>query len=254
MKNKKPILLYLTVFYILTEGIIYVSFMTGDFNGSLKLTTTTLLKYISVLLCFVYSVIVFTLFREKDTIVLAAAFCFTCISDYFLLFTESFTFGMLSFSVVQLIYLLRLWYLDINKGKRTVLFYRLILNFIIWVGVLSILKLLGILSGNTEISERLLLYVASFYFVTIFHNVIRSFAYMNHYKSSKSIIFALGMLLFILCDINVGIYNMEGFIAINQEVFHKLYSFAEIAMWMFYLPAQVCIALSGSIMEKVREK
>ena len=254
MKNKKPLLIYLTVFYILTELIIYLSFMSGDMNGSLKITTITLLKYISVLLCFIYSVVISILFREKDTIILVAAFCFTGISDYFLLFTDSFTFGMLSFSIVQLIYLLRLWYLDINEGKRTVLFYRLMLNFLMWGGGLSVLKLLGILNGKIEISDRLLLYVAGFYFVTILHNVIRSFIYMNNYKSSKSIIFALGMLLFILCDINVGIYNMEGFITINQQVFHKLYSFAEIAMWMFYLPAQVCIALSGSVVKKAREK
>ena len=254
MKNKKSILIYLTVFYALIELLIYVSFMTGDITGNLKITTITLIKYISVLLCILYSTVVFILYREKDSLILIAAFCFTGISDYFLLFTDSFTFGMFSFSIAQLIYLLRLWYQDYNEGKSAVIFYRLILNFIIWIGVLFILKLLGITNGNTELADRLLLAVASFYFATILHNVIRSFIHVNNYKSSKSLIFAIGMLLFILCDINVGIYNMEGFVVINQEVFDKIYNFSEIAMWMFYLPAQVCIALSGSIINKTREK
>ncbi|WOO36716.1 lysoplasmalogenase family protein [Anaerocolumna sp. AGMB13020] len=243
MSNKKSMLLYLTFFYVLTELTIYVSFMTGDINGSLKITTITWLKYSSVLLCLLYSVIVFILLQEKDTLILAAALFFTGLSDYFLLFTNSFTFGMLSFSIVQLIYLLRLWYLD----RGAVLIYRSLLNLLLWAGALTILKLLGIMNENTELSDKLLLYVASFYFVTILHNVIRSFIHMNKCKSSKSIIFSLGMFLFIFCDINVGIYNLEGFIAIDQEIFHKLYQFAEVAMWMFYLPAQVCIALSGSI-------
>jgi len=50
------------------------------------------------------------------------------------------------------------------------------------------------------------------------------------------------MTAFVLCDVNVAILNLGnmGFIT-NAEVV----SFAGAAIWLFYTPSQICLALSG---------
>ena len=48
--------------------------------------------------------------------------------------------------------------------------------------------------------------------------------------------FSIGLLLFWLCDLNVGIYN----IPINS-----LYKLSAYLMWIFYFPSQVIITLKG---------
>lgn len=251
MKNKNSIIRYLTAFYLLVELIIYGVFMLGDITGTLNINTITLLKYVSILFCIVYSIMVFYLNRQTDYVILIVALFLTGVSDYFLLFTDSFTYGMLFFSLVQLLYLIRLWYQDMCGGKKSVLWYRLLFNAIAWTGVLFILSRLKIIAASSnDVSDDILLSVASFYFITIFHNVIRAFLNMKKYKNSQSRLFAIGMILFILCDINVGIFNMKGFVDINQGYFLKLYDFSKIGMWMFYLPAQVCISLSGCFLSR----
>jgi hypothetical protein len=52
------------------------------------------------------------------------------------------------------------------------------------------------------------------------------------------------MVLFLLCDINVGIFNLSGFIALPERIYQMMYSVSSILMWTFYAPSQVLIALS----------
>ena len=52
-------------------------------------------------------------------------------------------------------------------------------------------------------------------------------------------LFALGLTLFVGCDVCVGIFNLPGLLP------DALYQFSRIGMWLFYLPSQVLIALSA---------
>jgi len=65
-----------------------------------------------------------------------------------------------------------------------------------------------------------------------------------HGKSRDIRLFAWGMVLFLLCDINVGIFNLSGFINVGP-VYEVLYGISSISMWLFYAPSQVLIVLSG---------
>ena len=49
--------------------------------------------------------------------------------------------------------------------------------------------------------------------------------------------FGTGLLLFVGCDLCVGLHNLAGIPA-------PLAAFARVGMWLFYLPSQVLITLS----------
>ena len=52
-------------------------------------------------------------------------------------------------------------------------------------------------------------------------------------------LFSVGLWLFLLCDVCVGIRN-------QPELFPGwLAAFAQVGMWLFYLPGQVLLVLSG---------
>ena len=66
------------------------------------------------------------------------------------------------------------------------------------------------------------------------------------YRFNKGrVIYAAGMLLFLLCDINVGLFNMVGYVVVPENIYHILFSLSSILMWAFYTPAQVLIAVSS---------
>lgn len=221
--------------FIAAELLLYLVFMAGDIFGYPGLDTVTLIKYCSILLCNVFALTYALKYRRRENYILFSGLFFTAVSDYFLLFTENFTFGMLTFCVVQILYLVYLYFL--GEGRRGVA-GRLLVNILLWAAVLLILWVL-------QVPVDLLLVTAAFYFISILHNVITAAGNARHKSDKRNLIFAIGMFLFLLCDINVGIYNMNGFIAVGSTAFQKVYHFSEIAMWMFYLPAQVCISLSG---------
>lgn len=232
--------------FIIVEVFVYLIFMAGDIYGYPKADSVTLLKFSSILLCNIFTLVCAAANKKRDNYILAGALLFTGISDYFLLFTEYFTFGMLTFCVVQILYLVRLYFLE-ERRKRGGIPGRLLINAFLGAAALFVLYLL-------KVTVNPLLMISVFYFVSILHNVIRAIQNAGHGTDRRNLLFAAGMFLFMLCDINVGIYNMSGFIAVGNEVFQKLYHFSEIAMWMFYLPAQVCIVLSGRAEEKIQKR
>lgn len=109
--------------------------------------------------------------------------------------------------------------------------------------ILSFVLLFVLLISKIEI--EILLFITVFYFVSIVMNVIDAVRLRNKLVTTANKLFAYGMILFLLCDINVGIFNLSNFVIIDNKFFTYLYNFSTIGMWMFYLPAQVLIALSG---------
>ena len=54
--------------------------------------------------------------------------------------------------------------------------------------------------------------------------------------------FGLGLLLFVGCDLCVGLHNLAAVLPVVDT--GPLFSFAQVGMWLFYLPSQVLITLS----------
>lgn len=165
------------------------------------------IKYIGIVLCFLYAI-----YNKKKYQIISMLF--TLVADYFLLLKlDHYEMGVTSFIFAQITY----YYFLGNIDKSYFNVFLFIRGFIIIVGTL----LLDITSNLTLLNELVLIYFSSLVF-----NCIQ--AYLIHNK-----VFAIGLTLFVCCDICVGLFNIN---AAN--------SLAAFLMWFFYLPSQVLIVLS----------
>lgn len=180
-------------------GGLYIAFLCFDCTG-----TSVFVKYASILLCLFLSL---SALQTLDGRLTALALLLTAAADWLLLVkNQRYLLGVLLFCMVQLLYALRLFFL---RGR---IYYPLL-----WV------RLLPLLLFRETVP---LLAAAGFYFVNLCCNAIEAWWLRR--------LFAVGLTLFIACDICVGGWNL-GIAA----------PFTSVGMWLFYLPSQVCIALSS---------
>ncbi len=213
------------IFYLTIEIFLYLSFLSIDIFFNEFNEVSSLLKYFSIILNLIYLIFITIISYTKERLILVLAFIFTLISDYFLLFKtdyNSFLIGLIFFNIVQLIYFFKYQYLNFNKMKFLI---SMILRIIfIVIGILIIYFLLPTLFSLLNIS-------AYIYFINLFFNFLDPL--INNIKIKKNIILSLGFLLFIFCDINVGIVNL-----FNANIIFS------ILMWFFYLPSQILLFYS----------
>ena len=201
--------------FLLGEGFLYAAFLWFDWRGGLN---STPLKYASVLLCDLFAVL-WAWIGGGDGLV-ALAMGLTAAADTFLLeLNVHYAVGLLLFCGVQLCYFLRIF----SRRRRSLWGLRLIL-FLLSLWGLRELGLLTPLNG-----------LALFYFTNFFCNVLLCLPLMG--KSAGC--FTAGLILFLCCDLCVAAYQFPA--VLPQTV----YGFVRIGMWLFYLPGQVLIALSG---------
>ncbi len=258
--------LSLEAIFITVQAVLYAGFLTLDLTvTSIALSVT--IKYSIVLLCFCYALLragksTFCLRQMKrhavSSCLLQAALFFTVISDLFILILDYYIYGVLTFIVTQELYNLRLVILLSKKEKTeasaadcrriigTAFLKRILLQITIAIAVCLLLKSAGVTLDG-------LLIVSVFYFICISSNVISSFALLRQKPGAKgNLIYAIGMLLFLLCDINVGLFNLSAFIPMQEKIYSILYSASTILMWAFYAPAQTLIAISSKYEEDRR--
>ncbi len=182
---------------------LYIVFMLLDIT---QMGNSAPVKFLSVILCLIAAL---KNPSSRDGHIVALAMTFTVAADLFLLvLNQYYFFGVLLFLAVQIIYCIRLAFL---RGSFK---YKLLpLRFLPIILLCLIDKLIA---------------VSLLYFVNLCCNTIEA------WNLNKRLIFAVGLTLFIGCDICVGAYNLGLFPA-----------FTRIGMWMFYLPSQVCIVLSA---------
>lgn len=202
-----------TKIFIAVQAVLYASFMLRDISGA---GDSRWIKYASIALCLAFSAFLSERGGEK---LVTAALGFTLAADTFLLLLDSsYAVGVALFCAVQALYFARIY--RANGGHSAAL-ARLAL-FAAGLVLLAILKLLSPLN-----------LLVCFYFTSFLCNAVQS-------MSIKKPLFSVGLILFLCCDICVGIHNMPGMFPTQMQ------SFADIGMWMFYLPSQVLITLSGS--------
>ena len=127
--------------------------------------------------------------------------------------------GVLLFCGVQLCYFLRLY----PKKRRSLWGVRLGLFLLSLVA----LRFLGLLTALNVL--------ALFYFSNFLCNALLSLGCPGR----RARIFSAGLCLFLCCDLCVAAYQFPG--SLPDAVFQA----ARVGMWLFYLPGQVLIALSG---------
>jgi hypothetical protein len=81
----------------------------------------------------------------------------------------------------------------------------------------------------------LVLRLSAVYAAALTASLITAFIYRKNLPYPNSLILPLGMALFFLCDINVGLYNI---VSADNNIFWIL-------IWVCYLPSQTLLALSA---------
>lgn len=186
------------------------------------------LHYTGIVLSFLFAIGFFLALQGKERkkgIVVLGMF-FTCIADYFLiLLNDYFVVGVLFFFLTQICYFLYLSR-ECSSRERTVL----VIRRVAIVAAAGLLIMLGIRQFSG------LVLAVSFYIITFAGNVVIG------WKRYPKQLFSIGLVLFFCCDICVGLSNsglakVEGVVVPYASVFRWL-------IYLFYMPSQVCIALS----------
>lgn len=169
---------------------------------------------------------------HKDLNLLQMGLFITLIADLFLLILDRhYILGIILFSMVQILYSFRYEYRNLKLTIR---------NFIIIFLGLSILHIVY----NKFIAEIDFLWtIGLFYGICLLNSVVKAvkaYKYKTYPKPNRQMVL-IGMILFLLCDINVAMYNILSYFS-NDNI---LYNVSSVSMWLFYLPSQVLLALSG---------
>ncbi|MHB8128624.1 MAG: lysoplasmalogenase family protein [Mobilitalea sp.] len=232
--------------FVLLQTILYVAFLTLDLGGD-KIGLSSKIKFTMIILCFCYA-----FFGKKNAgrsiiFYLQAALFLTVISDLFILILDYYFYGVLTFILVQQLYGYRLIlgkeYYNCNESDRVLRTF--LLRFIIQLAIAFIVCFVLFNSG-IRLEELFLATV--FYFISLIFNVVSSIKIaLIDLKNKGNLLFAVGMVLFLFCDINVGLFNLSGFVTLPKDLYELIYFFSSILMWTFYAPSQVLIALSVKI-------
>lgn len=224
-----------TVVFIAIQSSLYLWFLSLDLLDT-KTQLSALIKYTIIILCFCYALFYRAMNNKSIAFYLRAALFFTVIADLFLLILDYYLLGVLSFVIAQQLYGLKLDYE--NKRRKGTFEKRLILQLIAATFIYLLL-------GWLELATDPLLGITILYFISLVTNVVRAICLARGNKQwSGQAKFALGMFLFLLCDINVGLYNLSDYFTLSGNIYHLLYSVSQLLMWTFYAPSQVLIALS----------
>lgn len=231
-KNKLlAIKILLILICILYTVILYFDFFSTEFFSSLSLA-----KLISIMLCFSLSVLTGKDYLNKgDKYLLQSGLFITMIADFMILFTDYLALGVGIFSIVHILYIMRY-----ERNKSRLLLVRMVFLLLIILGIYLV--------TNFLIMEINLLFAAAlFYAVALIISVIKAIKSYRHklFPYPNRSFIALGMVLFLLCDINVGIFNIIILTNNSNDIASLLYNISGLLMWFFYLPSQVLLSLSG---------
>lgn len=225
--------------FIILQLVLYISFLFLDIQGG-NYVLSNYIKFTVVALCLLYVFIYGYKNFDSQLLFLRLALIFTLISDIQLLLLDNYNYfyGVLTFILAQEFHGIRISILDNSK-------VRYIKDFTVRLLYQSLTELaicLLLWVANVQING--LLAASVFYFICMLTNTVRSLKLTVRNKERKDIrLLAIGMVLFLLCDINVGLFNLSAFLPVGP-VYDKIYALSSILMWIFYAPSQVFISLS----------
>ncbi|OPJ60479.1 hypothetical protein CLORY_27880 [Clostridium oryzae] len=221
---------------VISIAMLYLVFLYSDFTGVYSLVPTYILKYICIILSFSITLAYSRSYlNKKDLFLIRAALFFTLVSDFFLVVENKFILGVMFFCIVQFFHTLR-------YSRNSV--YIVILRFSIsFLTIFSIYILLNFADKKIDI----IIPLALFYFTCLLTSVYFSITAFKKrlFPLPNNVLIVMGMTLFLLCDINVGIFNITPMIDSNYWIVKFLYSLSSNLIWFFYAPSQLFLAISG---------
>ena len=192
-----------------------------------------LLKYAAVVSCLFICIFALSHDRRKVALVQMIVFCFTLGADFFLLFTDLFSVGVLIFI-----------------GAHTCALYRYRPGWLLKIGIPAAALFLIIMLFlpkilPADIGLTLVIAASSAYTLMIISVTVSTFH--SPQPRQNELFSRIGMLLFICCDINVLFFNA-------MPIGSGIHTFSIVLMWLFYLPAQTLLALSAANLPLIRQK
>lgn len=227
LKTKKSFLIA-TAIFVVAEIIL------GCFIQEVSGKTYGILTVLSVLLACVFAIL--NLKKNAMVILTVIALVFTVFADVFLsgLFEgkNNQLIAMLFFCVVQICYFIRLYLnheLDYAKGLH--------ISSRAFASIGAVLATVLVLRDGTNA----LAIVSLFYYANLIVNVVTAFT-----QTKKSVLLAVGLLLFACCDFFVGLSVMASDFLVLPEgsLLDKLNNTGVNIAWIFYVPSQTLLALS----------
>jgi len=191
---------------------VHTTFMTNDF-----------IKFIAIIICLGIAVAGMRALSRRDYGLLVAAMAATAIADFFLVVVYDYVIGVVAFCGVQVFYNLRF-----GGNRRLVVLPFTLAAPAVYLAIFGdLLVAVAILYAQLF----LLAYVAMI-------GALRR----RELPATNAVLVFIGMTAFVLCDINVAIWNLGRWGIIDNS---QLVQLAHGAIWLFYTPAQVCLALSA---------
>ncbi len=213
----KPFHLWLVLW-----AVIYTLIITLGITAPHSLVLTVI-KLGGIFLCLMYAWLTF-----PDDHLLQIALLVTLIADVLLAINNVSEFGVLTFLVSQVVHLLRLNSPRI-KGP-----------LMIFVCLAALALVLTIMIDYTLVVVT----TAGCYFILLLANVVSALRwYSRDYHSIQAWCGVTGFLLFLCCDLWVGV----SFLALNHLIHPVFYILANFFAWFFYYPAQVLISNSSKL-------
>lgn len=213
--------------------LIYILFMYLDiFNVKISVSSS-ILKYISIILCFMMTLFIGEGgFNRRDKLLLQTGLFITVLADLCFLILDYYILGIALFCLVQIIYYNR--YRGGTMHEPPLIFTRFIIIFISVIVVYIIINLMF-----TRIN--LIFAIAFFYAICLIYSTAESIkAFKNNlYPCYNKYIIVMGMILFLLCDVSIAIFNT------SREFDIFIHNVSALSIWTFYLPSQALLSISG---------
>ena len=238
---KKSILSTLTkilaVIFVAAEAMLFYMIHLS------KAASPISLRYLSIQIAALFSILFFALKSAKREnsdkrprgILIMLAMLSTLAADYFLVAIPEMKRmeGMICFSATQLFIFLHLFFGEENKVKRKA-------HLIVRAAATVMMALTTLLVLGK--SADALAIISVIYYA----NLLTSMVFAPMTKSGGTLLF-IGLILFALCDINVGLTVLSdlygGDFPEGSLIHSILYSGVDLA-WLFYLPSQTLIPLT----------
>ncbi len=196
------------ILYFILQTAILITFKAWDLSGAWDMADR--LKYGSIIL---NTLVLLFLWRKRPFDFIALGLLITLVADTFLIGLDTaYGLGVFCFCLVQTCYCLKM------QNRR--LFLRGVLILVIWT-VLFLFK-----------QKDPVVYLSAFSILMLTGNTVEAFV-------EKDLLFGIGLVLFTLCDLSVGLQN--ALVYVPAFPFPALVKAASELIWIFYLPSQVIL-------------